>query len=112
MEEAVQKKTEASRQCAGYEAFSNWMRSDQDFAIYRRFGTLHTRAILYYQNEIHRLENELDELDKRSYDSKRLSIVPDLENSSKRSNIIAEIGAKIKNYHELLLRANTFYSST
>jgi hypothetical protein len=48
----------------GYRVFSKWMASDQSFFIARRFGALHTRAVLSMQDELVRLEEELDSMDK------------------------------------------------
>lgn len=40
------------------------MDSDSDFAMFRRFGRLHTRVLLHKQDELAELEKRLDEMDK------------------------------------------------
>lgn len=40
------------------------MDSDSDFAMFRRFGRLHTRILLHKQDELAELESRLDEMDK------------------------------------------------
>lgn len=46
-----------------YRSLSIFLDSDDNFKIYRRFGYLHSRLLLHKQDEIRRLEMELDELD-------------------------------------------------
>ncbi|EMR84825.1 hypothetical protein BcDW1_6439 [Botrytis cinerea BcDW1] len=46
-----------------YRSLSIFLDSDENFKIYRRFGYLHSRLLLRKQDEIRRLEMELDELD-------------------------------------------------
>ncbi|MCJ1475852.1 hypothetical protein MMC13_004516 [Lambiella insularis] len=48
----------------GYPAFSEWMASDNDLFIVRRFGTLSARVALMLQDRISRLSEELDKVDK------------------------------------------------
>ncbi|KAK0644301.1 hypothetical protein B0T16DRAFT_460373 [Cercophora newfieldiana] len=47
----------------GYPAFSKWMASSEDFLILRRFRKVNTRALLYLQNKVARLEEDLDNID-------------------------------------------------
>jgi hypothetical protein len=47
----------------GFSDFSQFIASDDSLSIYRRFGSLATRSILYMQSELHSLEQELAELD-------------------------------------------------
>lgn len=46
-----------------YRSLSIFLDSDENFKIYRRFGYLHARLLLRKQDEIRRLEAELDGLD-------------------------------------------------
>jgi len=48
----------------GYPRISAYIDSDYDTALFRRFGTLHARSLLYKQVELTELEAQLDELDK------------------------------------------------
>lgn len=47
----------------GYRGFSAFLASDNDFLIFRRFGTLTARILLLLQDEITVLEEELEELE-------------------------------------------------
>ena len=40
------------------------MNSDETFAIVRRFGRMSSRVLLHLQNDLTKLEKELDDLDK------------------------------------------------
>jgi hypothetical protein len=54
----------------GYGAVAACMNADHDLAIYRRFGTLNTRNLLYLQSELSHLEEKLKELDSEANDQK------------------------------------------
>jgi hypothetical protein len=47
----------------GFADFSHYIASDDSLPIYRRFGSLGSRNILYLQAELQFLEQHLDELD-------------------------------------------------
>ena len=47
----------------GYRGFSAFLASDTDFLIFRRFGTLNARILLFLQDEITSLEEELERLE-------------------------------------------------
>lgn len=62
----------------GYKGFSEWLASDEDFFIVRRFDTLASRVILTLQWELTKLEAKLTELDlERSH-----QIIEDRHNGS------------------------------
>jgi hypothetical protein len=48
----------------GYPRISAYIDSDSDAALFRRFGVLHARSLLYKQVELTELEAQLDKLDK------------------------------------------------
>lgn len=50
----------------GYKGYTDFIASEDDFHIFRRFGTLNTRISLLLQDEISALEDRLLELDKAS----------------------------------------------
>jgi hypothetical protein len=52
----------------GFSDFSQFIASDDDLSIYRRFGSLGARNILYLQAELQLLEQRLQELDEADYD--------------------------------------------
>ena len=47
----------------GYRGFSAFLASDDDFLIFRRFGALNARLLLYLQDEIVVLEEQLQQLE-------------------------------------------------
>lgn len=49
----------------GYPALANFIGSDKDFFIFRRFNTLSARSLLYLQDELIELEDKLLEIDLR-----------------------------------------------
>lgn len=84
----------------GYRVFSKWIASDQSFFIVRRFGALQARAVLSLQDEIARLEEQLESMDK-AYSRKA---VPDVvDNGSFRNDPWnEERGATVKTICEKL----------
>src|SRR5256885_335977 len=48
----------------GYEGFSTFVASDNDFFFLRRFGTLHARVLLSLQDQLVELEQRLKDLEK------------------------------------------------
>ena len=49
----------------GYPRLGCFLDSDEAFMVYRRFGLLHSRLLLYKQEELRRLEQYLLALDNR-----------------------------------------------
>lgn len=49
----------------GYPGFATWGASSKDAFVLRRFNAVHTRVILYMQDQIVRKEEELEALDRR-----------------------------------------------
>jgi hypothetical protein len=47
----------------GFADFSHYIASDDSLSVYRRFGSLGSRNILYMQAELQFLEQQLEELD-------------------------------------------------
>ena len=47
----------------GYPSFASWITEDRDAAIYRRYEKLSARNLLYQQNELLHLEEQLHKLD-------------------------------------------------
>jgi hypothetical protein len=52
----------------GYGLVASCIDSDNDLAMYRRFGVLNTRNLLYLQSELMALEEQLKQLDTASND--------------------------------------------
>ncbi|CAO2658157.1 Nn.00g074170.m01.CDS01 [Neocucurbitaria sp. VM-36] len=92
----------------GYPHWAAYQNSDPSFKIYKRYGTLRNRVILYRQQEIAQLEeelNRLDEEDHKSGNGKTRSLLWDQEDAdSKRMKLIDQIEEKLKRYDDLLER--------
>ncbi|KAF7880403.1 uncharacterized protein EAF02_007249 [Botrytis sinoallii] len=104
-----------------YRSLSIFLDSDENFKIYRRFGYLHSRLLLRKQDEIRRLEMELDELDdldeaedapdKRRARSRNADIAAERKELAEdptlrtRTIVLDEIEANLAAYDELLLRS-------
>ncbi|KAB8303957.1 hypothetical protein EYC80_005315 [Monilinia laxa] len=104
-----------------YRSLSIFLDSDENFKIYRRFGCLHSRLLLRKQDEIRRLEVELDELDdldeaddapdklrarSRIHDvAMERRELAESETLRTRSIILEEIEEKLAAYDDLLLRS-------
>jgi len=48
---------------SGYNVFTRLIASDGDFLVVRRFGHLHARLLLWLQDSVSQLEEELDSID-------------------------------------------------
>lgn len=55
----------STRRLDGYPTFAEFIAKDKDAAIYRRFENLSARNLLYLQSELHDLERQLEELDRK-----------------------------------------------
>jgi hypothetical protein len=85
----------------GYPRLASYINSDPNFAMYRRFGYLHNRVLLYRQDELCVLQERLETLDEEDEeaDPKVLKCRErDDENSPKRKDLIAEIDVKMREY--------------
>lgn len=49
----------------GYPRQAAYADSDESFMIYRRFGYIHARLLMYRQDELRELEDTLSEMDKK-----------------------------------------------
>jgi hypothetical protein len=86
----------------GYPSWASYQNSDPTFRVYRRFGTLRNRLLLYRQQELAKLEiqlKELDENDARDHNLRIRSRRKDEEDAdSKRMQLMDSIDAKLKTY--------------
>jgi hypothetical protein len=67
----------------GYDGYSKFLASDDDFMVFRRFGNLNTRIALVLQDKVSVLEESLVALDAR-YSQKAMS---DLNNGTIRDEL-------------------------
>ncbi|KAI1094634.1 hypothetical protein F5B19DRAFT_490166 [Rostrohypoxylon terebratum] len=91
----------------GYEGYSNFIASDDEFFVLRRFNALNVRIALLLQDEISKLENELSEID-RDCSKKSAS---DINNGTlrhdeveDRTEILNKIRRKIRNYNDFIIQ--------
>ncbi|KAL8859136.1 MAG: hypothetical protein Q9178_004399 [Gyalolechia marmorata] len=92
----------------GYPKVAAFENADPSFLIYRKFGWLHNRLLLYLQDELAELEYKLDKLDKATFsddeDIKLSSRRDDWIGPSKRRDLVRQIAQKLEEYDEHLLR--------
>lgn len=97
----------------GYKGYSDFIASDKNSLIFRRFGSLNVRVLLLLQDQICQLETRLEQLDaqhsKKSAEdihngSFRLEDVPE------RTELLLEIHVKLKEYNDLLIQHTTLRS--
>lgn len=69
--------TAVSRFKLGYPSLAAFHSSDEDFAIYRRFGYLQSRLILEKQDQLRILEERLDGFDKSDFMKHTRNLDPD-----------------------------------
>mgnify|MGYP004501185465 CR=1 FL=1 len=91
----------------GYRGFSAFLASDDDFLIFRRFGALNARLLLYLQDEIVVLEERLRDLEERH----AAPGAADIHNGSFRQEALPErralldlISMKVREYSGFLYR--------
>lgn len=102
----------------GYPYLASFLDSDENFMIYRRFGFLHARLLLQKQDELRKLEEDLDRMDKRDRrkypkllqcrvdDDLRSDMVPET-----RRSLLLRIEDTILKYDQLLLNSQQLVAS-
>ncbi|KAI4279433.1 MAG: hypothetical protein LQ337_000244 [Flavoplaca oasis] len=92
----------------GYPKVAAFVNADPSFLIYRKFGWLHNRILLYLQDEIVALEYKLNKLDQGTFtDDKEVKLKSrraDFLNPGPRRDTVKQIAEKLKEYDEHLLR--------
>lgn len=95
---------EPAYKAQGYQAFSRWMASDNDFFVFRRFESLNANTILWMQYRISALERRLEEIHKEVEDSKisdnlmNSSFKWDEEYAQERTRIMHELSGVLLQY--------------
>jgi hypothetical protein len=94
----------------GYKAFSEWMASENDFFLFRRFESLNANTILYLQHRISGLENRLHEIHRTVEESteekwKNSSLGWDANHMPERLQIMDELSCLLLHYskHKMIL---------
>ena len=84
----------------GYGKLAAFIDCDPNFRIYRKFGWLHSRVLLYIQDELRELEEELEDIDaweaKSGNDLKLRCRRAD--DNTERLELIAKIKEKLDEY--------------
>ncbi|KUJ19493.1 uncharacterized protein LY89DRAFT_731891 [Mollisia scopiformis] len=91
---------------SGYPRLASIIDSDERFMLYRRFGILQTRLLLYKQDELRLLESRLDDLDQNCLASDHTLLASRAREdmvSDKRNILMSEIESKYQAYGELLI---------
>ncbi|KAF9699563.1 hypothetical protein EKO04_002654 [Ascochyta lentis] len=92
----------------GYKALSQWMASDDDFFIVRRFGAVNAHVILWMQHQISQKENALAELHEQMETSDKANGVEgrndsfewDKVNLTERHNLMRDLAALLLHYNK------------
>ncbi|KAL9605448.1 MAG: hypothetical protein Q9179_001360 [Wetmoreana sp. 5 TL-2023] len=91
-----------------YPKLAAYLNADPNFLIYRKFGWLHNRLLLYLQDELVELEYKLEKIDKRTFseadDTQLKSRRLDLPSSPVRQNLIKQIAEKLEIYEYRWIR--------
>ncbi|KAE8443151.1 hypothetical protein EG329_002320 [Mollisiaceae sp. DMI_Dod_QoI] len=97
-------------ECAeGYPRLAAFLDSDENFMLYRRFGFLQARILLYKQDELRELEEELDGMDNRDAKTRARKLKSrerDDAQCEDRKILIAKITRTFNEYAELLKSAH------
>ncbi|KAF2460690.1 hypothetical protein BDY21DRAFT_336129 [Lineolata rhizophorae] len=92
----------------GYPRLASLMNSDENFLITRRYGWLHNRVMLYRQDELRMLENQLMKLDQEDEESDPRALKSrkrdDQREGGLRRALIKDIDDKLKEYDDIVLR--------
>jgi hypothetical protein len=85
----------------GYPKLAAFLDIDKHHMLFRRYGFLQNRLLLYKQDELRELERKLDSLDKIDESNNKFALscrVSDNIDSPKRKDLFAEVEVKIKEY--------------
>ena len=86
----------------GYPSWAAYQNSDPTFRVYKRFGTLRNRVILYRQQELAKLEEQLNALDiedDEKHNHRIRSLRKDTADpGSNRMDLIDQIDLKLEHY--------------
>ena len=87
----------------GYPQLAAFLNSDENFLLCRRFGFLHSRVLLYRQDELHQLETRLLALDQADAEESPLVLKSreadnEQDEQEMRKVLIGRIDEKLKEY--------------
>jgi hypothetical protein len=92
----------------GYQEFSKWMASENDFFVFRRFESLNANTILWMQHSISELEARLEQIHKeiegRGDNAKNSSFKWDENGKPERIIIMQQLSGLLLQYSKILIR--------
>ncbi|KAL9479977.1 hypothetical protein ACSS6W_004763 [Trichoderma asperelloides] len=89
----------------GYPRYSALLNSDKSFQVWRRFSTLRTRLLLLKQDELSRLEEQLENIDAEDERSFPIFLGNNREdNNQDRKEILKKIDIALNDYDSFLKR--------
>ncbi|KAK8103547.1 uncharacterized protein PG998_010580 [Apiospora kogelbergensis] len=90
----------------GYRRYSEFLASDDDLLIFRRFSVLNTRTLLLLQDKVCELEEELLKSDQRygSKDSEDLNNGTFREDLPDRAELLGKLASALSQYNTLVLQ--------
>ncbi|KAF2874720.1 hypothetical protein BDV95DRAFT_626391 [Massariosphaeria phaeospora] len=92
----------------GYQAFSRWMASEDDFFVFRRFEALNAGVILWMQDRITQVEKRLEEIHQRVADAppehkqKNCSFRWDAQYLRDRHELMRELSGLLHHYNQYI----------
>ncbi|KAF2019875.1 hypothetical protein BU24DRAFT_128329 [Aaosphaeria arxii CBS 175.79] len=88
----------------GYQEFSKWMASDDDFFVIRRFQSLNAHVILYMQNRIVKIEERLEQIHANNENTEGQrnngSFSWDMKNEPERDRLMCELTTVLHHYNQ------------
>ncbi|KAF2465012.1 uncharacterized protein BDR25DRAFT_295794 [Lindgomyces ingoldianus] len=90
----------------GYQEFSRWMASDDDFFIIRRFQNLNANVILYMQDRVTQIEERLREIHENNVNApdgenrKNCSFRWDMRHEQERNRLMCELTGLLHHYNQ------------
>jgi hypothetical protein len=84
----------------GYKGYADFLGSDNDFFIFRRFASANARVTLYLQNAVEAAEEELEQLDQKysCRDAEDISNGTLRHDQADRKRVLRELHEKLEKY--------------
>ncbi|KAF2107044.1 hypothetical protein BDV96DRAFT_506785, partial [Lophiotrema nucula] len=95
----------------GYPRLAALLNADENFLICRKYGFLHNRVLLYRQDELRELEQELLSMDKAAYNNDKTMLkcrTREEMKSDDRRALINRIDDKLREYNDIVQRTRSF----
>lgn len=102
------KKPDVAWKYEGYQEFSEWMASDDDLFVFRRFASINARVILWMQHQIAQKEQQLEVFQKKVIESpcqngwRNDSFTWDARYLTERDSLMHELSLLMMHYSEYI----------